>query len=86
MDTLVDRAWVSSNASPSTSTSTRPSCRTQIAKDYDRLWTDERIRKVVKAAKSGDVAIELNDRYKLPGERFVKMAKEEGLQVHLRHQ
>ena len=50
-----------------------------IAKEYDALWTDERIRKVVLAAKKGGVAIELNNRYRLPGERFVKMAKAEGL-------
>ncbi|MBS1872686.1 MAG: DUF1080 domain-containing protein [Acidobacteria bacterium] len=51
----------------------------QLAKDYDKLWTDERIRKVVMAAKKSEVAIELNDRYKLPGLRVVQMAKEEGV-------
>ena len=50
-----------------------------LAKDYDALWTEERMRKVLAAAKKGDVAIELNDRYKLPGEKWVRMAKEEGL-------
>lgn len=51
----------------------------QLAPDYDKLWTEERMRKVIAAAKKGDVAIELNDRYKLPGEKWVRMAKEEGL-------
>lgn len=51
----------------------------QIAKDYDRLWTDERITKVVRAAKKGGVAIEINNRYKLPGLRFLQAAKAEGL-------
>lgn len=50
-----------------------------IVKEYEALWTDDRIRKVVMAAKKGGVAIELNNRYRLPGARFVKMAKAEGL-------
>ena len=49
-----------------------------IAADYDRLWTEERMGKVVAAAKSNNVAIELNDRYKLPSERFALMAKDAG--------
>ncbi len=52
---------------------------TQIAKDYDRLWTEERMRKVVRAARKGDVAMEINDRYRLPSRKFIQMAKEEGL-------
>ncbi len=51
----------------------------QIASRYDELWTEERMRRVIRAAKSNDVALELNDRYRLPGEKFVRMAKEEGL-------
>ena len=50
----------------------------QLAKDYDRLWTPERMGKVVEAAAKNQVAIELNDRYKLPGAAFVKMAKAAG--------
>jgi 3-keto-disaccharide hydrolase len=50
----------------------------QIAKDYDTLWTEERMKKVVDAAARSRVAIELNDRYKLPGPAFVKMAKAAG--------
>jgi len=49
-----------------------------IASRYDDLWTEARIRKVVSAAAAGGIAIELNDRYKLPGERVVRMAKEAG--------
>ena len=50
----------------------------QIAKDYDRLWTAERMNKVVEAAARNHIAIELNDRYKLPSAGFVKMAKAAG--------
>jgi len=50
-----------------------------IAKDYDTLWTEERMRRVINTAKASDVALELNDRYRLPGVQFVRMAKQEGL-------
>jgi hypothetical protein len=55
----------------------------QIAKDYDRLWTQERMKKVVEAAARNQVAIELNDRYKLPGVDFVKLAKSAGCKFSL---
>jgi histidinol phosphatase-like PHP family hydrolase len=50
----------------------------QLQKDYDKLWTEARMRKVVEAAAKNKVAIELNDRYKLPGAQIVKMAKAAG--------
>jgi len=49
-----------------------------IAKDYDRLWTAERMRKVVDAAARNGVAIEINNRYRLPSAAFLKMAKAAG--------
>lgn len=49
-----------------------------IAKDYDRLWTEERARKVFETAARNQVAIEINDRYKLPSAALIKMAKAAG--------
>jgi hypothetical protein len=49
-----------------------------IAKDYDRLWTDARMKKVAEAAARNRVAVELNDRYRLPSLRFVQVAKAAG--------
>jgi hypothetical protein len=49
-----------------------------IAGNYDSLWTDERIQKLVKAAAANHVAIELNDRYKLPSAKIVRAAKAAG--------
>ncbi|MBI4909020.1 MAG: DUF1080 domain-containing protein [Acidobacteria bacterium] len=46
-----------------------------ISARYDALWTETRMQKVVEAAARNGVAIELNDRYKLPGAAFVRMAK-----------
>ncbi len=50
----------------------------QIAARYDELWTDERILKLVRAAKANQVAIEINNRYKLPGRRVLQAAQAEG--------
>ena len=50
----------------------------QIKHDYDRLWTEERIAKVVTAAARNQVAIELNDLRHLPSPAFVRMAKSAG--------
>lgn len=50
----------------------------QIAKDYDRLWTEARMKKVVAAAARNHVAVEINDRMRLPSPAFLHMAKAAG--------
>jgi hypothetical protein len=79
MDTLVDRAVGILEREPIDIYVNPTFLPDAIAKDYDTLWTEDRMRKVVRAAKSGDVAMELNNRYRLPSEKFVRMAKEEGV-------
>ncbi|MCX5646009.1 MAG: DUF1080 domain-containing protein [Phycisphaerae bacterium] len=49
-----------------------------IASEYDTLWTDARMDKVIQAAVKNGVAIEINARYKLPSETFIKRAKAAG--------
>jgi len=49
-----------------------------IAKEYDTLWTHERMEKVIRAAIKNNVAIEINSRYKLPSPAFIKLAKKMG--------
>ncbi len=49
-----------------------------IAKEYDALWTDARMDRVIEAAVKNDVAIEINARYKLPSETFLRKAKAAG--------
>lgn len=46
--------------------------------DYDILWTEERMDKVIKAAVENNIAIEINARYKIPSATFIKRAKAEG--------
>jgi hypothetical protein len=50
-----------------------------VAADYDRLWTPERMQKVIDAAKRNDVAIEINNTYRLPSPAFIKAAKKAGV-------
>ena len=49
-----------------------------IAGKYDKLWTEERMIKVINAAVKNDVAIEINARFKLPGVAFIRLAKKAG--------
>lgn len=50
----------------------------QIAGEYDALWTAERMQKVIEAVVKNNVAIEINDRYKIPSAAFIKAAKAGG--------
>ncbi|MFA5816913.1 MAG: hypothetical protein WC865_14990 [Bacteroidales bacterium] len=49
-----------------------PEC---IAAEYDQLWTRERMLKVIDAAVKHHIAIEINNRYRIPSEKFIKLAK-----------
>jgi hypothetical protein len=49
-----------------------------IAADYDRLWTPQRMQQVIEAAVRNEVAIEINNRYRLPSATFLQMAKQAG--------
>jgi hypothetical protein len=50
----------------------------QLFPDYDALWTPERMQRVIDAAIQNDVAIEINNRYKIPSAAFIKSAKAAG--------
>jgi len=49
-----------------------------IAKEYDQLWTEARMRKIIDAAVKHNVAIEISSSYCLPKLPFLKMAKQAG--------
>jgi hypothetical protein len=53
-----------------------PEC---IASGYDRLWTPERMLKVIDAAVRNKIAIEINNRYRIPSENFIRLAKKQGV-------
>ena len=47
--------------------------------EYDALWTEERMDKVIDAAVANNIAIEINARYKIPSATFIKRAKARGV-------
>ncbi|MGE5814383.1 MAG: hypothetical protein ACM36C_07845 [Acidobacteriota bacterium] len=50
-----------------------------IARDYYTLRTEERMRAIIAALKKRGLAVEINDLAHTPHERFIGMAKEQGL-------
>jgi histidinol phosphatase-like PHP family hydrolase len=50
-----------------------------LADDYDRFWTEARVRKVAEAAAKYGVALEISASYKLPKLPFLKIAKAAGV-------
>ena len=49
-----------------------------LAPDYDALWTQARMRKVIDAAIKHGIALEISSSYKLPKLPFLEMAKAAG--------
>ena len=49
-----------------------------MAEDYDALWTEERMDRIVQAAVKQDVALEINSRYRVPSPVFIGMAQSVG--------
>ncbi len=47
--------------------------------DYDKLWTESRIQKVIDVLTKRGIALEINARYKIPGEKIIKAAKDAGI-------
>lgn len=50
-----------------------------IARDYYTIWTNDRMQQIISAAKARNIAIEINDMAHTPHEKFILMAKEQGL-------
>jgi hypothetical protein len=47
--------------------------------DYDKLWTEDRMDRVIKALHDGNVAMEINDARQVPSAAFIKRAKAAGV-------
>lgn len=50
-----------------------------IARDYYSLWTEDRMQQIISALKNKNLNIEINDLAHTPHEKFISMAKEQGL-------
>ena len=53
----------------------------QISSRYDELWTPERRARVIAALRANDVALEINNRYMIPGAAFIREAKAAGVKL-----
>ena len=51
--------------------------------EYDILWTTDRMDKVINAAVTNNIAIEINARYKIPSATFIKRAKSAGVKFSM---
>lgn len=78
MDTLVDRAAGILNNEPIDIYVNPTFLPEVLAVDYESLWTEPRRRAVIAAAVKNRVAIEINNRYRLPSPSFIRMAKAAG--------
>lgn len=50
-----------------------------LAADYDALWTDARINRLLDALVKNHVALEINARYKIPSAKIISRAKARGV-------
>ena len=50
-----------------------------LQKDYDRLWTPVRMQAIVDGLAANSIAMEINNRYRLPSAAFIKLAKQAGV-------
>ena len=51
----------------------------QMAERYSHFWTAERMDRVIKAAKDNNIAVEINNRFRIPSADFIKRAKAAGV-------
>lgn len=50
-----------------------------MASDYDRYWTDERVDRVLDVLEKYGIALEINARYRIPSFDIIRKAKERGI-------
>jgi hypothetical protein len=80
METIVDRIVKVINNEPIDIYVNATFLPDAMAREYDKLWTPQRMQRVIDAARANGVAIEINNRYKIPSLAFIKLAKQAGVQ------
>ena len=50
-----------------------------LQREYERLWTKQRLTQLIEAAEARHIAFEINDIVHVPHEEFIRMAKQAGL-------
>ncbi|MCX6553347.1 MAG: hypothetical protein NTY02_20465, partial [Acidobacteria bacterium] len=79
MDLLVDRALGIFGREPIDIYVNPTYLPDQLATAYDRLWTPARMKKIVDALAEHGIAMELNNRRRLPSGAFIDLAKHAGV-------
>jgi histidinol phosphatase-like PHP family hydrolase len=54
-----------------------------MMKDYDKYWTDARVKQLIKALKENNVALEINSFTGVPSAKIIKEAKAAGVKFTL---
>ena len=79
MDTLVDRA-VGIFADEPIDVYVNPTyIPEQLAAEYDRLWTPARMKKIVDGLAANGIAMEINNRRRIPSAAFIRLARQSGV-------
>ncbi|HHW10252.1 MAG TPA: hypothetical protein GXX29_09785 [Firmicutes bacterium] len=50
-----------------------------FAREYDRLWTNERLSVIIDLARERHIALEIQENVRIPSDRFIAMAKKAGV-------
>ena len=50
-----------------------------LQKDYDSLWTPARMKTIVDGLAASGIAMEINNRYRIPSAAFIRLAKQSGI-------
>jgi hypothetical protein len=79
MDTLVDRATGIFANEPIDIYVNPTYIPEQLAADYDRLWTPARMKKIVDGLAANGIAMEINNRRRIPSAAFIRLARQSGV-------
>jgi hypothetical protein len=79
MDQFVDRIETILNEEPIDIYVNPTFIPDEIGHMYDELWTEDRMDRVIAALLENDIALEINDRRRIPSATFIKRAKAGGV-------
>ena len=79
MDMLVDRATRIFAEEPIDLYVNSTYIPDQLASQYDKLWTPVRMKRIVDGLAANEIAMEINNRRRIPSAAFIKLAKGAGV-------
>jgi hypothetical protein len=79
MDTLVDRATGIFANEPIDIYVNPTFVPEQLSAEYDRLWTPARMKRIVDGLAANGIAMEINNRHRIPSAAFIRLARQSGV-------